>query len=95
MILASPPSSARQPDPRELLDLYRATVTSIDTGIIQQYQSKYVQYTKKSVNEFLLRYILSGQELRIHESGRGADHEGSELVDSLEQDAFEDVALNI
>ena len=41
-----------------------ATVTSID-GIIQQYQSKYVQYTKKSVNEFLLRYILSGQELRI------------------------------
>ena len=37
-----------------------ATVTSID-GIIQQYQSKYVQYTKNSVNEFLLRYIQIGR----------------------------------
>ena len=71
-----------------------ATVTSID-GIIQQYQSKYVQYTKKSVNEFLLRYILSGQELRIQKWQRVLTMKDPEQNGFLEQDAFEDVALSI
>ena len=71
-----------------------ATVTSID-GIIQQYQSKYVQYTKKSVNEFLLRYILSGQELRIQKWQRVLTMKDPEQNGYLEQDAFEDVALSI
>ena len=71
-----------------------ATVTSID-GIIQQYQSKYVQYTKKSVNEFLLRYILSGQELRIQKWQRVLTMKDPEGNGVLEQDAFEDVALSI
>ena len=71
-----------------------ATVTAID-GIIQQYQSKYVQYTKKSVNEYLLRYILSGQELRIQKWHRVLTTKDPEGNGFLEQDAFEDVALSI
>ena len=71
-----------------------ATVTDID-HVIQKYRIKYNTYSKKDVSEFLLRYILSGQELRIMKWQRVLTTKDPEGNGYLEQDSFEDVALSI